>query len=143
MRTLSTWRILTMAAAGPFHLFLLTKVEAYMVKKILAAVSIASALVAIPSVAHATCTLTGVIVRVTQYDDAYTAIGGYIYFRTSSLASYYYYVATNDDDSVSNAIAHMNSGRTVTIQGAVAACPAVPAAGGAGYLGTLNYMYNP
>jgi hypothetical protein len=114
-----------------------------MVKKIWVAVSIASALVAMPSISSATCTLNGVVVRVTHYDDAYTTTGGYIYFRTTSLAPYYYYVVTNDDDMVSNAIAHMNSGRTMTIQGAVASCPAVPAAGGAGYLGTLNYMYNP
>jgi hypothetical protein len=114
-----------------------------MTKRIWAAVSMAAALVAMPSIAQATCTLTGVVVRVTHYDDSYSTTGGYIYFRTSSLAPYYYYVVTNDDDMLSNAIAHMNSGRTMTIQGAAAACPAVPAAGGAGYLGTLNYMYNP
>jgi hypothetical protein len=113
-----------------------------MFNRIWAAVSLAGALVAMPSIAQATCTLNGVIVRVTQYDDAYTTTGGYIYFRTSSLAPYYYYVVTNDDDMVSNAIAHMNSGRTVTIQGAVANCPAVPAAGGSAFLGTLNYIYN-
>ena len=114
-----------------------------MVKKIWAAVSIASALVATPSISQATCTLNGVIIRVTQYDDAYSTTGGYVYFRTSSLAPYYYYVVTSDDDMVSSAIAYMNAGRTMTIQGAVATCPAVPAAGGAAYLGTLNYMYNP
>lgn len=96
-----------------------------------------------PSLSSAVCTLSGVVVRVTSYDDTYTTVGGYIYFRTSSLASYYYYVSTNDDDMVSNAIAYMNSGRTATIQGNAATCPAVPAAGGAAFLGTLNYMYNP
>lgn len=99
--------------------------------------------VMVPGLSSATCTLNGVVVRVTSYDDAYTTIGGYIYFRTSSLSPYYYYVSTNDDDTVSNAIAYMNSGRTATIQGNVAACPAVPVAGGSASIGTLNYMYNP
>lgn len=96
-----------------------------------------------PGIAQAICTLNGVVVRVTAYDDAYSATGGYIYFRTSSLASYYYYVVTNDDETISNAIAYMNSGRTATISGSTAACPAVPAAGGGAFLGTLNYIYNP
>jgi hypothetical protein len=102
---------------------------------------VCSALMAAQS--SATCTLTGVIVRVTSYDNAYSAIGGYIYFRTSSLSPFYYYVQSSDDHMVSNAIAYMNSGRTVTIQGNIAACPAVPAAGGAAYLGVSNYIYNP
>jgi hypothetical protein len=97
----------------------------------------------LPSLSNAACTLNGVVVRVTAYDDAYTTTGGYIYFRTSSLSPYYYYVLTNDDDMVSNAIAYMNSGRTATIQGNVASCPAVPVAGGSAYIGMLNYMYNP
>ena len=98
---------------------------------------------ALPSVSNATCTLTGQIVRVTAYSDAYSATAGYIYFRTSSLAAYYYYVSTPDDEMVGLAQGHMNGGRTVTIQGDVAACPAVPAAGGAAGIGLLNYMYNP
>lgn len=97
----------------------------------------------LPGLSHATCILSGVVVRVTAYDDSYTTTGGYIYFRTSSLSPYYYYVASNDDDMVSNAIAYMNSGRTATISGNTTSCPSVPAAGGAAYLGTLNYMYNP
>lgn len=101
-----------------------------------------SALMA-PTIASATCTVTGVIVRVTSYDDAYTATGGYIYFRTSSLSPYYYYVTSNDDDTISNAISYLHSGRTLTINGSVAACPAVPVAGGAAFIGTLNYMYGP
>ena len=96
-----------------------------------------------PSLSNAACNLNGVVVRVTSYDDAYTTVGGYIYFRTSSLSPYYYYVSTNDDDMVSNAIAYMNSGRTATISGNAAVCPAVPAAGGAASIGTLNYMFNP
>jgi hypothetical protein len=99
--------------------------------------------VMVPSLSNATCTLNGVIVRVTAYDDAYTTTGGYIYFRTSSLSPYYYYVSTNDDDMVSNAIAYMDSGRTATISGNVAACPAVPVAGGAASIGVLNYIFNP
>ncbi len=96
-----------------------------------------------PGLSNAVCTLNGVVVRVTAYDDAYSTAGGFIYFRTSSLSPYYYYVTTNDDDVVSNAIAYMDSGRTATIQGSVAACPAVPAAGGAASIGSLNYIYNP
>jgi hypothetical protein len=99
--------------------------------------------VMVPSLSNAVCNLNGVIVRVTAYDDAYTTIGGYIYFRTSSLSPYYYYVSTNDDDMVSNAIAYMDSGRTANIQGNIAACPAVPAAGGSASIGALNYIYNP
>ena len=99
--------------------------------------------VMVPSLSNAVCTLTGVVVRVTAYEDAYATLGGYIYFRTSSLSPYYYSVSTNDDDMVSNAIAYMNSGRTATIQGNVTTCPAVPAAGGSASIGTLNYMYNP
>jgi len=113
------------------------------VKKNVFALSFALYLALLPSISHASCTLTGVIVRVTAYDAAYTTVGGYIYFRTSSLASYYYYVSTNDKDMVSNAIAYMNTGRSTTIQGNATACPAVPAAGGAAFLGSLNYMYNP
>lgn len=97
----------------------------------------------VPALSNAACTLSGVVVRVLAYDDAYTGLAGYIYFRTSSLSPYFYYVSTSDDDMVSNAIAHMDSGRTATIQGNVAACPAVPAAGGSASLGTLNYIYNP
>lgn len=99
--------------------------------------------VMVPSLSNAICTLTGVIVRVTAYDDTFSATGGFIYFRTSSLAPYYYFVSTTDDDMVSNAIAYMDSGRTATIQGNIAACPAVPAAGGATGIGTLNYIFNP
>ena len=96
-----------------------------------------------PSLSNATCTLNGVVVRVTAYSDPYSATGGYIYFRTSSLSPYYYYVSTNDDEMVTNAIAYMNSGRTATIQGNIAACPAVPVAGSAASVGSLNYLYNP
>jgi hypothetical protein len=98
---------------------------------------------ALPGAANATCTLTGQIVRITAYADAYSATSGYIYFRTSSLAPYYYSVSTTDDEMVGLAQGHMDGGRTVTIQGDVAACPAVPAAGGAASIGALNYMYNP
>ncbi len=114
-----------------------------MLKKYLVVMSLMLSSVLLPSLSHAACTLSGVVVRVTAYDDAYTTLGGYIYFRTSSLSPYYYYVSTNDDDMVSNAIAYMDSGRTATIQGDTATCPAVPAAGGAAYLGLLNYIYNP
>lgn len=114
-----------------------------MVKKYLIVLSLILSSVLVPSLSNAICTLTGVVVRVTAYDDAYSATGGYIYFRTSSLASFYYYVSTSDDDMVSNAIAFMDSGKTATIQGNVAACPAVPAAGGSASIGTLNYIYNP
>jgi len=121
----------------------LISMEAGVKRQALVALSFAVCSALVPSMSSATCTLTGVIVRVTGYADSYTATAGYIYFRTSSLSPYYYYVATNDDDMVINAIAYMNSGRSVTIQGDVSACPAVPAAGGAASLGTLNYIYNP
>lgn len=114
-----------------------------MATKIFSAACICLALAAIPAVSNASCALTGVVVRVTNYDDAYSATGGYVYFRTGSLASYYYYATSNDDETISNAIAHMNSGRTITISGDIAACPAVPAAGGAASIGTVNYFYNP
>ncbi|CAN5913490.1 hypothetical protein BH11PSE8_BH11PSE8_14880 [soil metagenome] len=112
-------------------------------KKLIAMLGMFLSLAALPAISNAACTITGVVVRVTSYDDAYSATGGYIYFRTSSLASSYYYVASNDDDTISNAIAYMNSGRTVAISGNVAACPAVPAAGGAASIGTVNYFYTP
>lgn len=97
----------------------------------------------VPSLSHATCTLNGIVVRVSAFDDAYSTTSGYIYFRPSSLASYYYYVSTTDDAMISNAIAYMDSGRTATIQGNIATCPAVPAAGGSASIGTLNFIYNP
>lgn len=97
----------------------------------------------VPILSHATCTLNGIVVRVTAYDDAYSSLSGYIYFRTSSLSPYYYYVTTSDDAMMSNAIAFMDSGRTATIQGNVTTCPTVPVAGGSANLGTLNYIYNP
>ncbi|CAN5205396.1 hypothetical protein BH11PSE9_BH11PSE9_00160 [soil metagenome] len=112
-------------------------------KKILAVIGMFLSLAALPAVSNAACAITGVVVRVTSYDDAYTTTGGYVYFRTSSLSPSYYYATSNDDDTISNAIAHMNSGRTITIGGDVAACPAVPAAGGAASIGTVSYMYNP
>lgn len=96
----------------------------------------------VPSLSHAACLLHGTIVRVTAYDNSYSATGGFIYFRTSNLVPYYYFVTTNDDHMISNAINHMNSGRPVYISGNIAQCPAVPAAGGAASLGTLQYMYN-
>jgi hypothetical protein len=114
-----------------------------MLKKYLVVMSLILSSVLLPSLSYATCTLTGVIVRVTAYDDAYSGLAGYIYFRTSSLSPYYYSVSTSDDDMVSNAIAYMDSGRNATIQGNVAACPAVPAAGGSASLGSLNYILNP
>jgi hypothetical protein len=117
--------------------------ETTMKRKYWLILSFILAAVMTPSLSNATCTLNGVVIRVTAYDDLYTTIGGYIYFRTSSLSPYYYYVSTNDDDMVSNAIAYMNSGRTATFQGNVAACPAVPVAGGAAFIGALNYLYNP
>ena len=96
-----------------------------------------------PSLSSAACGYSGVVVRVTGYDDSYTTTGGYIYFRTSSLSPYYYYVSTDDDEMVNNAVALMNSGRTVNITGNITSCPSVPVAGGAAYLGVLNYFYNP
>lgn len=114
-----------------------------MLKKYIIGLCLVLSSVILPSMSYAVCTITGVVVRVTAYDDSYTTTGGYIYFRTSSLSPYYYYVYSNDDDMVSNAIAFMDSGRNATIQGDIATCPAVPSAGGAGYLGSLNYIYNP
>jgi len=96
-----------------------------------------------PSLSNAVCNISGVVVRVTGYDDAFSAVGGYIYFRTSSLSPFYYFVSTNDDDMISNAIAFMDSGKTISFQGNIAACPAAPAAGGAASIGALNYFYNP
>lgn len=116
-----------------------------MARKYWIVLSFILASVMVPSLSNAAiCTLNGVVVRVTAYDDAFAA-ASFIYFRTSSLVPYYYYVSTTDDDMVSNAIAYMNSGRTATIQGntGVVPCPAVPAAGGAASIGTLNYIYNP
>ena len=96
----------------------------------------------LPGLSQASCSLTGTIVRVFSYDDAYGSTN-YIYFRTSSLASFYYYVTTTDDDMAINANSHLNSGRTLTFNGNVASCPAVPAAGGSASIGSLNYFYNP
>jgi hypothetical protein len=114
-----------------------------MARKYWLVLSFILAAVLAPSLSNATCNISGVVVRVTGYDDAYSTVGGYIYFRTSSLSPSYYYVSTNDDDMFSNAIAFMDSGRTINFQGNVAACPAAPAAGGAASIGTLNYFYNP
>ena len=95
----------------------------------------------VPSLSNA-CTLSGVIVRVTSYDDAFAA-NNFIYFRTSSLASFHYFVTTTDDDMVSNAIAYMDSGKTVTISGSAAVCPPVPPPAGLAGIGALNWMFNP
>lgn len=113
-----------------------------MVRKYWIVLSFILSAVMVPSLSYAaTCTHTGVVVRVLAYDDTYSATSGYIYFRTSSLSPYYYFVSTTDDDMISNAIAYMDSGRTATIQGVVpGACPGVPAAGGAASIGTLNYI---
>jgi len=113
-----------------------------MLKKYLIVSSLILSSVLVPSLSNAACTQTGIVVRVTAYDDSYST-GGYIYFRTASLASSYYYVSTDDDDMISNAIAYMDSGRNATINGNTATCPAAPAAGGSASLGTLNWIYNP
>ena len=102
-----------------------------------------ASLLVLPGVSNATCTINGLIVRVLAYDDAFSATGGFIYFRPSTLAPYYYFVSTNDDEMIGNAIDHMNSVRYVQIQGNVAGCPAVPAAGGSASLGSLNYISQP
>lgn len=115
-----------------------------MLKKYLIVSSLILSSALLPSLSNAACTQTGIVVRVTAYDDSYaSSTGGYIYLRTSSLASSYYYVSTDDDEMVSNAIAYMDSGRNVSINGNTATCPAVPAAGGSASLGALNWMYNP
>lgn len=110
-----------------------------MLKKYLIVLSLILSSVLVPSLSFA-CYLTGIVVQVLSYDDSYTTTSGYIYFRPNPLAAYVYYTYTNDDDMISNAIAYMDSGRTVTIDGNVT-CPAVPAAGGFGYVGALNYMW--
>ena len=112
-----------------------------MLKKYLIVLSLILSSVLVPGLSNA-CTLTGIIVRVTAYDDSYST-GGYIYFRTSSLSPYYYSVSTDDDDMVSNAIAYMDSGRSATISGTTTPCPAAPAAGGSASIGILNYIFNP
>ena len=114
-----------------------------MLKKYLIVLSLILPSVLVPGLSNAACALTGIVVRVIAYDDSYTTSGGYIYFRTSSLSPYYYYASTDDDDMISNAIAYMDSGRNATIQGAIATCPAVPAAGSWASIGTLNFIYNP
>ena len=114
-----------------------------MLKKYLIVSSLILSSVLVPSLSIAVCTQTGVVVRVTAYDDSSTTVGGYIYFRTASLASSYYVVSTDDDDMISNAIAYMNSGRSESINGTATPCPAAPAAGGSANLGALNWMYNP
>lgn len=114
-----------------------------MTQKTLIALGLALAAAAAPGLSSAACNISGVVVRVTAYDDAYSTTSSFIYFRTSSLSPSYYYVTTNDDEMTSNAIAYMDSGRTANIQGNVATCPAAPAAGGAASLGSLNYLYNP
>ena len=114
-----------------------------MLKKYLIVSSLILSSVLAPNLSNAVCTLSGVVVRVTAYDDSYSTLGAYIYFRTSSLSSSYYVVSTDDDDMISNAIAYMNSGRSVSINGTATPCPAAPAAGGSANLGALNWMYNP
>ena len=113
-----------------------------MLKKYLIVSSLVLSSVLLPSLSNAACTLTGVVVRVSAYDDSYST-GGYIYFRTASLASSYYVVSTDDDDMISNAIAYMDSGRSVSINGNTGTCPPALAAGGSASLGALNSMSNP
>lgn len=115
-----------------------------MSRKYCVALSVALFSLLTPGVSSAVCTLNGVIVRVLHYEDAFSAVtSGWIYFRTSSLAPYYYTAHSTDDDTISNAIAHMNSGRTVSIQGNIALCPAVPGAGSSVTIGRVNYIVNP
>ena len=114
-----------------------------MLKKYLIVSSLILSSVLVPSLSNAVCTLTGIVVRVVAYEDSFSPTGGFIYFRPSSMSPYYYSVSTNDDDMISNAISFMDSGRTAAIQGDIAACPAVPAAGGGAGIGALNYIHNP
>ena len=111
-----------------------------MLKKYLIVLSLLLSSMLVPGLSNAACALTGTVVQVLSYDDSYATSSGVIYFRTDPLAPYVYYTYTNDDDMISNAIAYMDGGRTVTIEGNAATCPAITV-GGFGHIGALTYMW--
>lgn len=91
-----------------------------------------------PVAAQASCTINGPIVRVIQYDDAYTSTGCYIYMRSGGpLTSYYHYSRSNDDNTCTNATIAATSGIDTTVSGAATSCPTT---GTGRYMGTVRYM---
>lgn len=77
----------------------------------------------LPVAAQASCYITGPIVRVTNYADAYSSTGCYIYMRNSALSSYYYYARSTDDDICSIATTAATTGVDVSMSGNAASCP--------------------
>ena len=101
----------------------------------IAALLSVGSMVMLPMAAQATCYLTGPIVRVTQYDDAYSSTGCYIYMKTSSLSSYYYYTNTSDDNICNSAVSAVASQVNTGVSGNASACPSTT-----GYMGATNYL---
>ena len=108
-------------------------------KKIINTILVSLFLVVLmPVAAQASCSVSGVIVRVTQYDDSYTSTGCYIYMRSNGpLTSYYHYTKTNDDNTCTNAAIAVTSSVDVRVNGSATSCPA---SGSSRYMGLVNYL---
>ena len=88
----------------------------------------------LPLAAQAACYKNGPIVRVTQYDDAYTTTGCYIYMRTSALSNIFFYARSNDDNTCTNAVIATTSGVDAGLSADAATCPT------SGYMGVVRYL---
>ena len=89
-----------------------------------------------PLAANATCTKSGIVVRVTDYADG---VGSYhyIYMKTSALSTIYYYTRTTDDNMAEIANNALTSQVRVTIQGDRSTCLTT---GTGRYQGNLRYI---
>ena len=94
--------------------------------------------VLLPVAAQATCSISGPIVRVLQYDDSYSSRACYIYMRSgNSLSSVYYYTRTNDDNMCSTAATAVTSSVDVYVRGDATSCPTADTAR---FMGELQYF---
>ena len=112
-----------------------------MTRKTLKRVTLAAVvgLMLFPMVAQSACYINGPIVRVIQYDDAYTTTGCYIYLRSGGpMSSFYYYSRSNDDNVCSSAVTALTSSVDVAISGNVTSCPTT---GTGRWIGLVNYMW--
>jgi hypothetical protein len=62
------------------------------------------------------CYLSGVVDRVTTYDDSYS-LSNYVYIRPSELAGYYQYFRTTDDDMAASAVRAAQKKVEVSVRG--------------------------
>lgn len=91
-----------------------------------------------PLPASAACGVTGTMVRMYQYADAYSSSAGRIYIRPYPTANYYFSALTTDDNIMSTAATAITSQTRVYVRGNAATCPT---SGEHRYIGNIDYIY--